>query len=90
MIKEKTAKQITPSCSVCGKKMRVTVKPNGTTSGGYYFGKIPLYRKSELKKMYSGGVRKSKIGTMKIDVFKYDPKSYRQAEYWECPRCYKK
>jgi hypothetical protein len=88
--RKQTLKQITPSCSVCGKKVRMVVHPDGTPSGGYYFGKIPLYRKSEKKKSYESGTHKSKIGSMRIDVFNYDPKPYAHEEYWECPTCYRK
>ena len=88
MLAEKSSKHITPSCSICGKKMRVVVRPDRTIRGGYYFGKIPLYRKSEKKKMLEGGTHKSKIGSMRFDVFNYDPKPYAHAEYWECPSCF--
>jgi len=87
MLAKKPSKQMTPSCSICGKKMRVVVRPDRTIRGGYYFGKIPLYRKSEMKKMMRSGVRKVKIHTMKLDVYKYDQKPYAHEEYWECPTC---
>jgi hypothetical protein len=74
------------SCTVCGKTIKV--RSRGKIVDGYYFGKIPLYRKSELEKMRHGGIRKSKIGSIQIDVYKYDPTPYKHVEYWECLACY--
>lgn len=70
--------------------MRVVVRPDRTVRGGNYFGKIPLYRKSEIAKMMQSGVRKVRIGRMKLNVSKYDPKPYTHVEYWECATCYRK
>jgi hypothetical protein len=75
------------SCTVCGKNIKV--RPDGKIVGGYYFGKIPLHRKSELEKMRRSGVRKAKVGPMQISVYKYDPKPYKHIEYWECLACYR-
>ena len=75
------------SCTVCGKTIKV--RSNGKIVGGYYFGKIPLHRKSELEKMRRSGIRKSKIGPIQINVYKYDPKPYKHIEYWECLACYR-
>ncbi len=75
------------SCSVCGKKIRV--RSDGKIIGGYYFGKIPLHRKSELEKMRRSGIRKSKVGPIQIDVYRYNPKPYKHVEYWECLACYR-
>jgi len=77
----------TPTCSVCSKKIKVL--SNGGVVDGYYFGEIPLYRKSELDKMRRSGIRKSKIGPIRIDVYKYDPKPYAHRPYWECLPCYR-
>src|SRR5579872_7021386 len=75
------------SCTVCGNEIKV--RSDGKIVGGYYFGKIGLYRKSELNKMSRNGVRKSKIGPIQIDVYKYNPKPFKHIEYWECLACYR-
>jgi hypothetical protein len=75
------------SCTVCGKTIKV--RSNGKIVGGYYFGKIPLHRKSELEKMRRSGIRKVKVGPLQLDVYKYDPKPYKHIEYWECLACYR-
>jgi hypothetical protein len=77
-------------CSVCGKKIQLTMTWSGSIKGGYYFGNIPLHRKSELKKMSESGTHKTKIGSIELDVCNYDPKPYAYAEFWECDTCYKK
>ena len=85
------ARLITVSpCSVCGKKIQLTLTWSGRIKGGYYFGNIPLHRKSELKKMSQSGTHKTKIGSMEFDVCNYDPKPYAYAEFWECEKCYQK
>jgi hypothetical protein len=75
------------SCAVCGKTIKVRSK--GKIIGGYYLGKIPLHRKSELEKMRRSGTRKLKVGPLKLDVYKYNPKPYKHIEYWECLACYR-
>lgn len=75
---------------MCGKKIQLTMTWGGLIKGGYYFGNIPLHRKSELKKMLESGTHKSKIGSLEIDVCNYDPKAYGYAEFWECDTCYRK
>jgi hypothetical protein len=72
-------------CSLCNRKIHV--RPDGKIIDGYYFGMIPLYRKSELEKMQRSGIRKAKIGSIKVEVYRYDPKPYEHVEYWECLRC---
>jgi len=76
-------------CSVCGKSMHVVFYKNRKYRSGHYFGKVPLYSKSELAKMSKSGTHPSKITpTWTIDVCNYDPKPYAHFEYWECPDCY--
>lgn len=82
------AKRITPTCVICGKKMYVICYRDHTYRGGHYFGKIPLYRKSEWKKSAVAGTREVKMLGIIMTVFKKEPKPYDHAEYWECPRCY--
>jgi hypothetical protein len=78
-VTKKIVPRTPPTCSVCGRKIRV--RSDGTITGGYYFGEIPLHRKSELEKMRRSGTRKSKIGPIEIDVYKYGPKPYAQLPY---------
>ena len=88
--KKSTAAAVTKKlapCSVCGKKIRV--HSDGKIIGGYYFGKIPMHRKSELERMKPSGTHKAKIGRIEIEVFNYDPKPYKHIEYWECLACYR-
>jgi len=33
------------------------------------------------------GVRKAKIGSIEVEVYRYDPKPYKHVEYWECFSC---
>lgn len=87
--KSKTIKEILDkNCAVCGRKIRVFLYSNRSYRGGHYFGKIPLYTKKEINKALKSGVRKSKIGSLEIEVLKKDPKPYDSSEYWECPKCY--
>ena len=86
-IKEKL-KILSKKCSTCGRSMRVIVYKDRTYRGGHYFGKIPLYKKTELNKAIKAGTRKTRIGKMTVDVLKKDPKPYKYEEYWECPQCY--
>ena len=70
-------------------QMHVVFYSDKKYRGGHYFGKVPLYRKSELKKMARSGTHKSKISARwTIDVCNYEPKPYAHVEYWECPECY--
>ena len=75
-------------CAVCGRAMWVMLYKDKSYRGGHYFGKIPLYRKREMNRALKAGTRKSKIGSMVIEVLKRSPRAYTHAEYWECPRCY--
>lgn len=69
--------------------MHVVIYSDHSYRGGHHFGKIPLYRKSELEKMRRGGTHKSKISKdWIVDVCNYDPKPYAYKDYWECPACY--
>ncbi|MDO8521735.1 MAG: hypothetical protein Q7S08_00415 [bacterium] len=89
MANRKILKRLKRKCSVCGKNICAIVYNNRKIRGGHYFGKIPLYRKSEMNKMGRSGAHKSKISrTWTVNVYNYDPKSYAHFEYWECPQCY--
>jgi len=89
MVKNKITKRRDVPCSMCAKNMRVVFYANRKYRGGHYFGKIPVYSKSEMTKMSQSGTHKSKISdTWTIDVYNYDPKPYAHFEYWECPNCY--
>lgn len=89
MAERKIAKRLEKKCCVCAKNIHALVYNDRKIRGGHYFGKIPLYRKSELDKMSRSGTHKSKLTpTWTVDVCNYDPKPYASAEYWECPECY--
>ena len=90
MKNEKISKRVTLFCSLCSKQMRVVFYTDGSYRGGHYFGDIPLYSKSETKKMVKGGTHMSKIGKMKIAVYNYDPKPNVHESYWECSACFRK
>lgn len=82
------ARRLVKRCVVCGRSMKIILYRGGTYRGGHYFGKIPRYRKRETQKALKAGTRKSKLGTMTIQVLKQSPKPYAYVEYWECPKCY--
>ncbi len=87
-MKQKIKKRLERKCVVCGGTIRAIVYTNRKIRGGHYFGKIPLHRKSELRKMRQSGTHKSKITkNWIVDVYNYDPKPYAHAEHWECPSC---
>ena len=89
MLKRKITKRRDMPCSICERRMHVVFYANKKYRGGHYFGKVPLYRKSELGKMQRSGTYKSRLSaTWIIDVCNYDPKPYAHFEYWECPNCY--
>lgn len=75
-------------CSICGKKIHLTLYPNKTYRGGHFFGRIPLYHKKELQKAEKFGTRAVTIQGFTMDVLKVEPKPYAEKEYWECPGCY--
>ncbi|OGZ44111.1 MAG: hypothetical protein A2756_05485 [Candidatus Ryanbacteria bacterium RIFCSPHIGHO2_01_FULL_48_27] len=77
-------------CSACGAKMQILTFNNRTYTGGHFFGKVPLFRKSEWSKSLKAGVRKQRMGSMMVNVLKKDPKPYKFAENWECERCYQR
>ena len=86
--KKEIIKQLSKTCAVCEKKIKVILYKNKTYRGGHYFGKVPLCTKKELNKALKAGTRKQSITGFKIEVLKKDPKPYKYEEYWECPKCY--
>jgi hypothetical protein len=87
MIRKKIVNRRDIPCSVCERRMHVVFYQNKKYRGGHYFGKVPLYRKSELRKMERSGTRRSKLNP-NWAVYNYNPKPYAHFEYWECPECY--
>ena len=81
-------KRIVRQCVVCGKDVKVIVYTDGKCRGGHYFGKIPLHTKKAWKEAIQVGTYKSKLMGRLINVMNKDPKPYKYAEYWECPKCY--
>lgn len=77
------------SCSICARKIKVILYTDRSYRGGHYFFKVPISTKAEWAKAIKAGTRVSKIGDLKMNVLKKDPKPYKFIEYWECPTCYK-
>ena len=70
-------------CIVCGKRLRITVEPNGHYSGGYYFGVVEFpIGKGEHKKIGT-----TKIFDKKIEVVEWTGR-HEKIEYWECDACF--
>ncbi len=69
---------------VCGKKLRITLYPDGHYRDGHYFNKlkVPIKGTGEYK-----NVGKGKVGGKKINVVKWTGKE-KEVEYWECQACY--
>lgn len=88
-MENKVIKKIDKVCSCCGKAIKILIYSKSNYMGGHYFGKIPLCTNKEIKKSIECGFRREKFGNTEIRVFKKDPKAYAEAEYWECPKCYK-
>ncbi len=86
--KNKVSNNKQKECSVCGRKIKVVFNADKTYSGGYYFGKIPLTSKKEMKRVMKSGLRKTKLGNRFVDVLKEEPKAFAYGEYWECQKCY--
>ena len=84
MPKKKTARNIRRSCVVCGKKMKIHVKPSGYYSPGHYFGvtKVPI--KGTGKYVRTGT---AKFGKRTVGITKWTGKN-KDVEYWECEKCY--
>jgi len=87
---KKVIKRLDKICVCCGRKIKVILYKNKSYRGGHYFGKIPLYAKEELHKVFKMGTRKKHIGKLVIEVLKKAPKSYKYEECWECPGCYRR
>lgn len=75
-------------CSCCGKQITIVRQSTGAYEGGYFFGKIPLCTKREIKSAVQNGFRTVQFVDRKFHVLKVDPKSYGSTEYWECKECY--
>ena len=81
-------KRLNKACSCCGGEIKVILYKDKSYRGGHYFGKIPLSTKREFNKALRAGTKKEKIGRFEFEVLKKDPKPYKYAEYWECPKCF--
>ena len=85
-------RKIIRDCADCGRKITVYIyadKKKNNYRGGHYFGQIGICSKIENEKMFKSGTRKSKFGNPAWNVFKYEAKSYKYLEHWECPKCYR-
>ena len=84
MKKRGKPKKIYRKCLVCGKRICITLYPNGQYSNGHYFGRM--------KFPIEGTGKYVKIGTSKIlgdavEIVKWTGKK-DECEYWECNACY--
>lgn len=78
-----TKKKISRKCLVCGKRVNITLYPDGHYNNGHYFNKLKLpIGKGEYKKIGT-----SKLFGKKADVVKWTGKE-KEVEYWECNECY--
>jgi len=84
MEKARKVKKITRKCSICGKRMKITVYEDGYYRNGHYFGKLKLPIKGTGKYKKTGT---SQIFGKKIDVVEWNGKE-KEIEYWECDACY--
>lgn len=75
-------------CVICGKQIKVILYYDKRYRGGHFFGKFPLIRKKEWRRVLRLGTRTSRLLGKEISVLKEDPKAYTHAEYWECSKCY--
>ncbi len=85
---KKIKKRLEKFCAVCGQKMKIISYADRTYRGGHHFGRFPLCTKKAVNEVLKAGTKKETIFGMEIQVLKKDPKLYRYAEYWECPKCY--
>jgi len=81
-------KRLDKTCACCERRIKVILYKDRTYRGGHYFRKTGLYTKQELNKALKTGTKKENLGGLEINVLKKDPKPYKYAEYWECPKCY--
>lgn len=70
--------------------MKVIVHIDKTYRGGHFFGKIPLYTHMAMREADKAGYAEEKLGALAVRVMKKDPVAYKQVEYWECPKCYRR
>lgn len=89
MIKKEILKRENKTCACCGKEIKVIIYTDKSYCGGHYFGKIPICSKKEQEKSQKAGTHKSKMGGHILNVCNYNPKPYKNLEYWECPKCYR-
>ncbi len=70
-------------CVVYGKKLKIIItdKKHHYT-GGYYFGKIELYKK------HRDTGKRSKIGKFTMNIVK-GVGTPKVVEYWECEKCFR-
>lgn len=87
---KKVIERFRRKCVVCAKPLKVISYSDGTYGGGNYFGKMPLVSKKEQERVEKLGTKPYKFGDLTLRVYKEDPKSYREIEYWECLDCSKK
>ncbi|MBU2561724.1 MAG: hypothetical protein KKD17_05485 [Nanoarchaeota archaeon] len=69
-------------CIVCGKRICITLQPDGTYSNGYFFGRMKLPVKGTGKNIKIG---RSKV--LNADIVKWTGKE-KEYEYWECKDCF--
>ena len=76
-------------CNVCGRGISITLKAHRAYSGGHYFGTVPKFSNSEMKKALKAGGRIARIDTRAFQVLNRNPKPHGCFEYWECEGCYR-
>ena len=87
-MRKEITKHIVRQCVVCGKNANISVYADGKYRGGHYFGKILLHTKKAWSEAIRAGTHEVKMGGSIWKVMNKDPKPYKYAEYWECPKCY--
>lgn len=63
------------------------MRHNRTYTGGHYFGLIPRYRESELRRVLASGTHDVTFVTHTLAVLNKELKKYDEVEYWECDGC---
>lgn len=60
--RKKVITQMTRSCAICGKCLTISIGPDRIYRGGYYFGTVPVKKKTveywECRSCYRGWVKK--------------------------------
>lgn len=87
-------KEITRECSLCGKKLPISLDEEGNFLGGHFFGIIKIGVGDWVTSKLVDGEFQRCISYYKIlyyrlrDIKRLILKQYREFEYWECEECY--